>query len=95
MQKIVMSDKDAEYFRDWQRLEDDEKEAINEIAQFLGSKDKRNSLYSLINAQAKISELLTTASHIGWLGKLFIWSGAAATVILSIIGLAKIFIGTK
>lgn len=90
---ITLSEDDIEHFRDWQRLSRDEKETITRIAKILGSEEKRKSFYSLLEAQSKISELLTTAGHIGWFGRMFFKAGAIAGVLLACLSLYKNFTG--
>lgn len=92
MPKIILSDEDAEHIKDWQRLSYDEKEAITKIAKLLGNEDRRKSFYTLLENQIKISELLTTAQHIGWAGRMFMKAGAVAGVLLAVIALGKNFI---
>lgn len=85
-EKVVLSEEDRHHFKAWQRLSTDEKEALNKLAKLFSEADKRKSLYTLIEAQTKISSLLATAAHIGWLGRMFLKAGVVSTVVLSVAG---------
>lgn len=93
MQKIELTDEDAAHIRDWQRLDSDEKEAINKIARIFGNEEKRKSLYALIEAQAKISDVLATHAHLSWAGRMFLKAGTIAGVLVAVASAWKVWIG--
>jgi hypothetical protein len=87
---IELSAGDLDHLRDWQRLSNDEKEAITKIAKALGSEDRRKSFYSLLEAQSTINNLVVTANHIAWITKLFFKAGAVAGVIIGVFTAVKL-----
>jgi 2-C-methyl-D-erythritol 4-phosphate cytidylyltransferase len=87
---IELSADDFDHLRDWQRLSNDEKEAITKIAKALGSEDRRKSFYSLLEAQSTINNLVVTANHIAWITKLFFKAGAVAGVIIGVFTAVKL-----
>lgn len=93
MQRIVLSDKDAEHIRDWQRLSDEEREAMNKVAKILGNEDKRKSFYALLEAQVEISNLLAVANHFNWASRMILKAGAIAAVVLTAASVWKLFFG--
>ena len=93
MRRISVSEEDAEHIRNWQKLSPDAKEALNRIAEFLEDKNKRRSFYELVEAQVKISNLLTTFSHLGFIGQLIVKAGLIASIILSIGMALKLYFG--
>lgn len=95
MQRIDLSDEDADHIKAWQRLSTDEKEALNKLARLLGDEGKRKSFYTLLEAQTNISDLLATANHIGWLGRMFLKAGTVAGVLLAVASVWKLWFGGK
>lgn len=93
MTKIDLSEEDANHIKDWQRLSGEEKAALNKLAKFLGDEDTRKSLYSLIEAHSKISDILVAHGHLSWAGRMFFKAGAIATVIIGMAGAYKVFFG--
>lgn len=93
MQRITLSDEDADHIKDWQRLSGDEKEALNKLAKYLGDPEKRKSFYSLMEAQVKVSEALATWGHVGWAGRMFLKAGVIAGVLISIATFWKLYFG--
>lgn len=95
MQRIIVSDQDADHIRTWQRLSDDEKEAITKMAKLFGDEKKRKSLYTLLEAQLEISNALATLGHLGWFGRMFLKAGVIAGVMISIATFIKLYFGGK
>lgn len=93
MQRINLSDEDADHIKDWQRLSTEEKEALNKLAKLLGDSNKRRSLYTLLEAQVQISDLLATYNHIGWFGRMFLKAGVVAGVLISVATFIKLYFG--
>lgn len=93
MQRIILSDEDAEHIKDWQRLTSEEKEALNKVAKLLGNEEKRKSFYTLLEAQSKISELLAVSNHLSWVGRMFLKAGAIAAVLISLASFWKLYFG--
>ncbi|AGC35728.1 hypothetical protein ACP46_gp43 [Rhizobium phage RHEph06] len=95
MQRITLSDEDAEHIRDWQRLSSDEKEAINKLAKALGDEAKRKSLYDLLAAQSEIANMIAIKAHLSWFMGMLFKAGTLATVALALAGVYKLFFGGK
>ncbi len=93
MTKIELSEEDADHIKRWQKLSDDEKDAINKIAKIFGSDDKRKSLYTLIEAQSKISDILAVHGHLSWAGRMFLKAGAIAGVLIALATAWKVYFG--
>lgn len=91
MTKIDLSEEDADHIKDWQRLSTDEKEALNKLAKLLGNEEKRKSLYTLIEAQSKISDILAAHGHLNWVGRMFLKAGAIAGVFIALASAWKIW----
>ncbi|QIG68823.1 hypothetical protein EVB68_086 [Rhizobium phage RHph_Y2_6] len=87
---VELTPQELDHFRDWQRLSNDEKEAITKLAKALGSEDRRKSFYSLLEAQSTINQMVVTANHIAWLTKMFFKAGAVAGVIVGVFTAIKL-----
>ncbi|QIG76606.1 hypothetical protein EVC27_081 [Rhizobium phage RHph_I1_6] len=87
---VELSAEEMDHFRDWQRLSNDEKEAITKLAKALGSEDRRKSFYSLLEAQSTINQMVVTANHIAWITKMFFKAGAVAGVIIGVFTAVKL-----
>lgn len=95
MQRITLSDEDAEHIRDWQRLSGDEKDALNKLAKALGEEAKRKSLYELLAAQNEIANIIAIKAHLSWFMGMVFKAGTFATVALALAGVYKLFFGGK
>ncbi|QIG74982.1 hypothetical protein EVC26_063 [Rhizobium phage RHph_I72] len=95
MVRINLSEKDAEHIKTWQRLSDDEKEAINKLAKALGDEAKRKSLYELLAAQNEIANMIALKAHLSWFMGMLFKAGTLATVALALAGVYKLFFGVK
>lgn len=95
MPRINLSDEDADHVRRWQKLTDDQKEALNKVAKLLGDEPNRKSFYYLLENQIRISEVLAIYAHVSWAGRMFIKAGVIASVLLGVLGVYKAFYGGK
>nr|QIG67165.1 hypothetical protein EVB34_060 [Rhizobium phage RHph_TM26] len=95
MVRINLSEKDAEHIKTWQRLSDDEKEALNKLAKALGEEAKRKSLYELLSAQNEIANMIALKAHLSWFMGMLFKAGTLATVALALAGVYKLFFGGK
>lgn len=95
MEKINLSDEDAQAFREWQRLSPEAKYAGIAIARVLSTEDKRISFYKLLEMHKELSDLLLLKGRITWLGSLVFRIAAFATAILTLVGVYLIVTGKK
>lgn len=95
MAQIELSERDVAHFNRWKELSDDEKEAIVKLAKLFGPEEKRKSLYNLIEAAAKISEILAVHGHLGWAGRMFLKAGAIAGVLIAVATAYKVYFGAR
>lgn len=93
MQHIELSDEDAAYFRQLQAMSKEEKEAVMKMAKFFAPEEKRKSLYAIIEAQVKLSELLAVHGHLSWAGRMFLKAGAIAGVFIAVASAWKLWLG--
>jgi len=77
-----------DYFK---KLNEDEKEALYDLARIMGRDDNFDKMRSLLRAQMKISGMVAARDHMAWVWSVFLKAGALAGVVAACFGVYRTF----